>query len=48
MILHSILCKVNADGNKLLVLLETHSSFRFQYGLLTMITFSEIAVNKIG
>ena len=42
--LHSILFKVNADSNELLELLEPHSSFRFQYRLLTMTTFSEIAV----
>ena len=41
--LRSILCKVNAYSNKLCVLLEPHSSFRFQYRLLTMTTFSEIA-----
>ena len=42
--LHSILCKVDANSNKLFVLLEPHSSFRFQYRLLTMTTFSELAV----
>ena len=44
MSLHSILCKVNATSNKLFLLFEAHSSFRFQYRLLTMTTFSEIAV----
>ena len=42
--LRSILCKVNAYSNKLCMLLEHHSSFRFQYQLLTMTTFYEIAV----
>ena len=42
--LHSILCKVNANSNILLELLEPHSSFRFQYRLLTMTAFLEIAV----
>ena len=37
--LHSILCKVDANSNKLLELLEPHSSFRFQHRLLTMTTF---------
>ena len=41
--LHFVLCKVNANSNKLLKLLEPHSSFRCQYRLLTMTTFSEIA-----
>ena len=31
MSLHSMLCKVNANSNKLFLLLEAHSSFRFQY-----------------
>ena len=35
---------VNAYSNKLCVLLEPHCSFRFQYRLLTMTTFFEIAV----
>ena len=39
-----ILCKVNANSNKLLEKFEPRSSFRFQYRLLIMITFSEIAV----
>ena len=39
-----ILCKVNANSNKLLEKFEPHSSFRFQYRLLTMTTFFEIAV----
>ena len=43
--LHSIFCKVDADNNKLFVLLEPHSSFRFQYRLLAVTTFFEIAVN---
>ena len=42
--LHSIFCKIDANSNMLSVLLESHSSFRFQYRLLTMTTFSEIAV----
>ena len=42
--LHFILCKVNANSNKLFLLLEAHSSFRFKYRLLTMTTFFEIAV----
>ena len=43
--LHSIFCKVNGNSNKLFVLLEPHSSFRFmQYRLLTITTFFEIAV----
>ena len=42
--LHSILCKVNANSNKLFLLFERHNSFRFQYRLLTMITFCEIVV----
>ena len=39
-----ILCKVNDNSNKLLEKFEPCSSFRFQYRLLTMTTFSEIAV----
>ena len=42
--LHSIFCKVDANSNKLSVLLEPHSSFRFEYQLLTMTTFFEIVV----
>ena len=42
--LHSILCKVNANNNRLFVLLEPHSTCRFQYRLLTMTTFFETAV----
>ena len=42
--LHSIFCKVDVNSNKLFVLLEPHSSFRFQYRLLTM-TFFETAVH---
>ena len=42
--LHYIFCKVNADGNKIFTLLETHNFFRFQYRLLSMTTFFEIAV----
>ena len=42
--LHSLFCKIDANSNKLFVLLEPHSSFRFQYRLLTMTTFFEIAV----
>ena len=42
--LHSIFCKIDANGNKSSVLLEPHSSFRFQYRLLTMTTLFEIAV----
>ena len=42
--LHSIFCKIDANSNKLFVLLETQSSFRFQYRLLTKTTFFEIAV----
>ena len=38
-----ILCKVNADSNKLFENFEPHSSFRFQYQLLTMTTFFEVA-----
>ena len=41
---HSIFCKVSANSNRLFVLLETHSAFWFQYRLLTMTTFFEIAV----
>ena len=44
MSLHSIFCKVDANSNKLFVLLEAHSSFRFQSILVTVITFFEIAV----
>ena len=40
----SISFKVNANSNKLLKKFEPHSSFRFQYWLLTMATFFEIAV----
>ena len=32
--LHPIFCKIDANSNKLFVLLEPHSSFRFQYRLL--------------
>ena len=39
-----ILCKVNSNSNKLLEKFESHSSFGFQYRLLTMTTFFEIAV----
>ena len=42
--LHAIFCKVDANSNKLFVLLELHSSFRFQYRLLTMTTLFEIAL----
>ena len=42
--LHSILCKFNANSNKLLELFEPHSSFQFHYRLLTMIIFFEIVV----
>ena len=42
--LRSIFCKINAKSHRLFVLLEPHSSFRFQYRLLTMTTFFEIAV----
>ena len=42
--LYSIFCKIDANSSKLFVLLEPHSSFRFQYRLLTMTTFFEIAV----
>ena len=42
--LHSTSCKVDANSNKIFPLLEHHSSFRFQYRLLTMTTFCEIAV----
>ena len=42
--LRSILCRVSAYSNKLCVLLEPHSSFRFQYRLLSMTAFFEIAV----
>ena len=37
--LHFIFCNVDANSNKLFVLLEPHSSFRFQYRQLTMTTF---------
>ena len=43
---HSILCKVNASSGKLFLLFEAHSSFRFQYRLLTITTFFEIAVGQ--
>ena len=45
--LHSYItvCKVNANSNKLLELLEPHSSFWFKYRLLTMTTFFELAVS---
>ena len=36
---HYIFCKVSANRNKLFVLLELHSSFQFQYRILTMTTF---------
>ena len=42
--LPSIFCKIDVKSNKLFVLLEPHSSFRFQYRLLNMTTFFEIAV----
>ena len=42
--LRCIFCKVDAKSNKLSVLLEPHSSFRFQYRLLTVTAFFEIAV----
>ena len=42
--LHYIFCKVDANGNKIFPLLELHGFFRFQYRLLTMTTFFEIAV----
>ena len=42
--LHSILCKVNANSNKSFLPFEPHSSFRFQYRLLTMTTFFVIVV----
>ena len=42
--LHSIFCKVDANSNKLVVLLEPHSSFLFQYRLLTMKNVFQIAV----
>ena len=35
-----------AYSSKLCVLLEPHSSFQFQYQLLTMTTFFEIAVYR--
>ena len=47
MSLHSIFCKVDANSNKLFVLLKLHSSFLFQYRLLTMTTFFEIAVYTV-
>ena len=37
-------CKVSTYSNKLFEVLETHSSFRIQYRLLTMTTFFEISV----
>ena len=43
--LHSVLCKVGANSDNVLVLLEPRSSFRCQYRLLTMTTFFEIAVS---
>ena len=46
MSLHSMFCKIDTNSNKLFVLLEPHSSFRFQYRLLTMTTFFEIAVYR--
>ena len=39
-----ILCRVNANSNRLLEKFEPHSSFRFQYRLLTMTIVFEIAV----
>ena len=36
--LHYIFCNVNADGDKIFALLDPHSSFWFQYQLLTMTT----------
>ena len=42
--LHSIFCKFSANSNRLFVLLEPHSSFRFQFQLLTVSTCLEIAV----
>ena len=39
-----MLRKVNANSNKLLEKFEPHSSFRFQYRLLTMTTFFKIVV----
>ena len=42
--LHSILCKVINNNNKLFLLFEAQSPFRFQYRPLTMTTFFEIAV----
>ena len=42
--LHSVLCKVNANSNTLFELIEPSRYFRLQYRLLTMTTFSEIAV----
>ena len=42
--LHTIFCKIDANSNKLFVLLEPHSSFRFQYRLWTMTSSFEIAV----
>ena len=45
--LHSYItvCKVNANSNKLLELLEPHSSFWFKYRLLTMTSFFELTVS---
>ena len=40
----SILCKVIANSNRLLEKFDPHSSFRFQYRLLTITTSFEIAV----
>ena len=41
-----ILCKVNANSNKLLEKFEPHSFFRLQYQLFTMTTFFEIIVYR--
>ena len=35
----SLLCKASANSNKLLEQFEPHSSFWFQYRLLTMTTY---------
>ena len=43
---HSIFCKIDANSNELFVILEPHSSFRFQYRQLTMTTFCQTAVNR--
>ena len=37
-------CKFDANSNKLFVLLEPHNFFRFQYRLLAMTAFFEIAL----